>query len=74
MREIDADRLVTPAELQHICSVKPQWVRHLEAAQDYVRAYREYDLITVQRNPGLGNMAQEAERALALLAQVECGP
>ena len=71
VNEISADRVIDANELARICFVMPQWKSQLTAARDYVENYREVEPDTVEKNPNLGNLQREAERALTLLGETE---
>ena len=64
--------MIDKEETRHICFVLDQWITQMTAARDYVQEYREVDSETVEKNPGLATLEQEAERALQLLTQLEC--
>ena len=66
------DQIIDEEESKHICFALDQWTTQMSAARDYVQDYRRDDPETVQKNPGLGNLEHEVERALELLNQVEC--
>ena len=72
MRSINADRVIDKEESVRICFVLDQWMAQMESARDYVVAYREVEPGTVEKNPGLQNLKAEAERAIALLSEIEC--
>ena len=62
-------------EIEGICSLLPQWMGQLAAAQAYVAEYREVEPDTVRSNPVLQNLESEANRGLALLSETDCtGP
>ena len=69
---ISEDRIIDKTESQHVCFALDQWTTQMTDARDYVQEFREIDPETVEKNPGLGNVQHEAERALELLNQVEC--
>ena len=72
MASISADRIIDIEEYMHICFVLEQWTTQMTDARDYVQDYRRDEPETVEKNPGLGHLEQEAERALALVSEVEC--
>ena len=72
MESINQDRIISQEESNHICFSLDQWTAQMTAARDYVTEYERVDPETVNKNPGLGNLKKEAERALALLNQVKC--
>lgn len=72
MGDISTDRVVSQEESRHICFTKEQWTLQMEEARDYVLDYRQDAPDFVAKNPELGNLEQEAERALDLLSQIEC--
>ena len=72
VNEINADRVVDADELLRICFVLDQWKAQMTEARDYVVDYRKADAVTVEKNPGLQNLQAEAERALALLTEIQC--
>ena len=69
---ISEDKIIDKDESKHICFVLDQWIAQMTDARDYVQEFRVVDPETVEKNPGLGNLQYEAERALELLDQVEC--
>ena len=72
MKEINADRVIDKDESARICFLLDQWTTQMEEARDYVVNYRKVEPDTVEKNSGLGNLQTEAERGLALLAEVKC--
>ena len=69
---ISEDRIIDKEESQRICLALDQWTAQMTDAITYVQDYRKVDPQTVEKNPGLGNLEHEANRALELLNQVEC--
>ena len=69
---ISADRIIDREESRHTCFAHEQWTTQMTEARDYIREYREVEPQVVEQNPGLRNLEREAERALGLLAKVEC--
>ena len=67
MTSINADRVIDRTELDEICFLRPQWEDQLTAARDYVRQYRRDDRDTVEKNPGLGSLQEQAERGLEIM-------
>lgn len=72
MASINEDRIIDKEESTSICFALDQWTTQMTAARDYVTEYEQIDPDTVAKNPGLGNLKKEAERALDILEQVEC--
>ena len=72
MASINEDRIIDKEESTSICFALDQWLAQMTAARDYVTEYEQVDPETVAKNPGLGNLKEEANRALELLSQVEC--
>ena len=72
MDSIMQDRIIDKEESTSICFALDQWTTQMTTARDYVEEYERVDLETVNKNPGLGNLKEEANRALELLSQVEC--
>ena len=69
---ISEDHIIDKEESQHICFALDQWTTQMTEAITYVQDYRKADPQTVEKNPGLGNLEHEANRALELLNQIEC--
>ena len=69
---LSTDRIVDEEESRHVCFAFDQWTAQMNAAWNYVQAYRNADPETVEKNPGLESLEREAKRALGLLEQVEC--
>ena len=67
MDSVNDDRVIDRTELDEICFLRPQWEDQLTAARDYVRQYRRDDPGTVEKNPGLGSLQEQAERGLEIL-------
>ena len=65
-------KLLIKTSLNISVFVLDQWIAQMTDARDYVQEFRVVDPETVEKNPGLGNLQYEAERALELLDQVEC--
>ena len=72
VKDISEDRIVDMEELGHVCFAHEQWTAQMTEARDYVREYRKTDPQLLDENPSLLDLQSEAERALALLAKVEC--
>ena len=72
MRSINADRVIDKEESVRICFLFNQWIAQMESARNYVLTYREVEPETVEKNLGLQNLQAEAERAIALLSEIEC--
>ena len=72
MDSIMQDRIIDKEESTSICFALDQWTTQMTDAITYVQDYRKVDPQTVEKNPGLGNLEHEANRALELLNQVEC--
>ena len=72
IKTINADRIISKEESLHMCFALEQWEGQMTAARDYVKEYREVDPETVEKNPGLGRLESEAERALTLLNEIQC--
>ena len=71
MESTMTDRVIDEEETEHICFVLDQWVAQMTDAQNYVEDYKKDDP-KILLNSGLGNLEDEAERALELLSKVEC--
>ena len=72
IQNIMDDQIIDEEESKRVCFVLAQWMNQMNAARDYVQDYRRDDPGTVQKNPGLGNLEREAERALDTLSVVKC--
>ena len=72
MNAINEDRIIDKEESRHICFALEQWTAQMTSARDYVQDYRKDEAALVEKNPGLGNLEQEANHALELLSKVEC--
>ena len=70
MESITADRVIDEEESRHLCYVLDQWTAQMTDAQDYVKDYKKDDP-DIMLNSGLGNLEEEAERALDILSEVE---
>ena len=64
--------MIDKDESARICFLLDQWTIQMEEARDYVVNYRKVEPDTVEKNSGLGKLQTEAERGLALLAEVKC--
>ena len=72
LQNIMADGIIDEEESKRICFALDQWTAQMNAARAYVQDYRRDDPETVEKNPGLGNLEREAERALDTLSVVKC--
>ncbi len=72
MASIGADHIIDKEESQHMCFSLEQWTTQMNAAIGYVQNYRETDPQTVEESHRLGNLENEAARALGLLNQTDC--
>ena len=71
MASINEDRVIDQTELDQICFLRAQWEAQLTAARDYVQQYRRDDPETVEKNPGLGDLQERAERGLEVIELAE---
>ena len=71
MTSINADRVIDQTELEQICFLRAQWKVQLTAARDYVQQYRRDDPDTVEKNPGLGDLQEQAELGLETVELVD---
>ena len=72
MKAMSEDRVIDPGEREVMCFAHDQWTVQMTEARYYVRDYRRIDRHLVDTSELLSALEDEAERALALLAEMEC--
>ena len=71
MADVSADRVVDETEMDRICYLQQQWEAQITAARDYVQEYRRIEPDVVEKNPGLQDLEDEAERSLEIVMEVK---
>lgn len=71
MADVSADRVVDETEMDRICYLQQQWEAQITAARDYVQEYRRIEPDVVEKNPGLQDLEDEAERALEIVMETK---
>ncbi len=69
--EVSEDRVIDLPESSDLCYKAGQWREQLEAAREYVAAYREVEPELVASTPRLHRLETEADRALVVVATLE---
>ena len=66
-----ADGVMSLDEFNDACITHPQWEQQLTAARDYVIEFRQFDTHSVEVNPELPLLQQQAENGLLTIAETK---
>ena len=72
MKEINADHVIDQGESEHVCFTLDQWTAQMEEAQAYAQEFLKAVPAGGAYPSIISSIEEEAERALKLLAAVEC--
>ena len=71
MEAVNADKVIDLQESRDLCYKAPQWRAHMEAAKEYVAAYREAEPETVAEYARIHKLETEADRAMVVVVGIE---